>query len=127
MAAKTAIVLSARAKAAAAFLEARPGATPFRVSPNVTMYKTGGKIFAIHSVAGGYVVLKCDPGLIDILKAKYAGVGHKTHLDRRYWIAVETDGDVPPKELRRLAEMSYELARAAPKRAVRKKSSPRPG
>jgi predicted DNA-binding protein (MmcQ/YjbR family) len=67
-------------------------------------------------VTGGYVVLKCDPVLIDVLKAKYSGIGHKTHLDRRYWIAVETDGDVPAKEFRKLAAGSHVLALDAAKK-----------
>lgn len=112
---KKPVVASARAKAAAAFLAARPGAELFKVSPNVTMYKVGGKVFAIHSVTGGYVVLKCDPVLIDVLKQKYDGIGHKTHLDPRYWIAVETDTDVPAAEFRKLAAGSYALAQDAAK------------
>lgn len=115
----------ARAKVAAEFLSSLPGVAPLKYSPNVMAYKVGGKLFAIHSLAGGYVVLKCDPGLIGILKAKYSGIGHKTHLDPRTWIAVETDSDVPPKELRKLAALSHELVRGKPK--VRPKSSSRRG
>ena len=68
-----------------------------------------------------YVVLKCDPK-IDILKATYSGIGHKTHLDHRRWIAVELNADVPLKEAKRLASLSYDLVRksAEPKRAAKK-------
>ncbi|MBS0471337.1 MAG: MmcQ/YjbR family DNA-binding protein [Proteobacteria bacterium] len=116
------VVAGARAKAVDTFLEGRPGAEPFRMSANVTMYKVKGKIFAIHSRAGGYVVLKCDPVLIDMLKAKYSGIGHKTHLDPRYWIAVETDTDVPVAEFRKLAAGSHALALdgAKPKKKAKK-------
>ncbi|MGH8218356.1 MAG: MmcQ/YjbR family DNA-binding protein, partial [Steroidobacteraceae bacterium] len=38
-----------------------------------------------------------------------AGIGHRSHLDRRYWISVSLDADVPAKELKRLIAHSYEL------------------
>lgn len=121
-----AVAPSAKAKAAAAFLGERPGAEPLKYGPNVFGYKVGGKVFAIHSLPGGYVVLKCDPHLIDMLKQKYKGIGHKTHLDRRYWIAVETDTDVPPAEFRKLAALSYDLVREAAtpkkKKTIKKKA-----
>ena len=36
------------------------------------------------------------------------GVGHRSHLDRRYWISVNLDSDVPAEEIDRLAAHSYE-------------------
>ena len=35
--------------------------------------------------------------------------GHRSHLDRRFWISVDLDADVPADEVARLAEASYEL------------------
>lgn len=124
MTAKRVVGYSAAVKALAAFLAGKPGVAAFRYSQNVTMYKVKDKIFAIMSMKSGYVVLKCDPNSIDILKATYAGVGHKTHLDHRHWIAVELNSDVPVKEAKRLASLSYELvckaAEGKPKRAAKK-------
>ncbi|HEX4301822.1 MAG TPA: hypothetical protein VHZ78_03460 [Rhizomicrobium sp.] len=48
-----------------------------------------------------------------MLKAKYAGIGHKTHLDPRHWIAVEIDAHVPPGEVKRLVSLSYDLVCSA--------------
>ena len=112
---------SERTSALKAILEAMPGATVVaREQARSTKgllaldYKVGGKTFAILAVRGaGHVVLKCDPHLIEILKDQYAGVGHRTHLDRRHWIAVFFDADVPPQEIERLARHSYDLVRAA--------------
>ena len=124
MTAKSATGYSAAVKALAAFLADRPGAAPFRYSQNVTMYKVKDKIFAIMSMKSAYVVLKCDPNSIEILKATYSGIGHKTHLDHRHWIAVELNADVPVKEAKRLAALSYELvskaAEGKPKRLAKK-------
>ena len=102
-----------------AVLKAKPGVTsrpiaaPRATSPNALIYYVGGKMFAILSVRGAeYLVLKCDPALAEMLRSQYAGVGHRTHLDKRFWIAVDLDADVPSKEIKRLAEHSYELVRA---------------
>ena len=97
-------------------LAAKPGAVavpvtaPTGTQPIALMYKVMGKVFAILSVRGEeYVILKCDPHLVDMLREKYAGVGHRSHLDRRYWISVNLDADVPKAEIARLAAESYAL------------------
>ncbi len=112
---------SAAVTALAAFADGLAGASVFRHSQNVAMYKVGGKIFAILSAKAGYVVLKCHPDSIPMLKAKYKGIGHKTHLDHRHWIAVELNADVPLKEAKRLASLSYDLVRAAEKKPAKKR------
>jgi predicted DNA-binding protein (MmcQ/YjbR family) len=100
-------------------LDAMPGATiverglRYGKGPTALDYKVMDKTFAILAIRGaGLVVLKCDPHLIEILKEQYAGVGHRTHLDRRHWIAVSLDADVPAAEIERLAAGSYSLVRA---------------
>ena len=113
--------LTERVAALKAVLDAMPGATPLARTPprstkgpTVLDYKVMGKTFAILQVRGDeLVILKCDPHLVDILKAQYAGVGHRSHLDRRYWICVFLDSDVPAAETARLVAGSYDLVRAA--------------
>ena len=77
-------------------------------------YRVLGKIFVLLSFNpdDAHVVLKCDPHMIEILKEQYAGVGHRTHLDHRHWIAIQLDGDVPEAEVDRLALAAYDLVRA---------------
>lgn len=71
-------------------------------------------MFAILSVRGEeYVILKCDPHLAELLREKYAGVGHRSHLDRRFWISVSLDADVPKAEIARLVAQSYALVSAS--------------
>jgi predicted DNA-binding protein (MmcQ/YjbR family) len=99
-----------------AWIEAKPGAEgrPFtpgkNAPPLVVIYKVMGKVFAILSVRGiADVILKCDPGLVEALREQYTGVGHRSHLDRRFWISVRLDADVPAKEIKRLVALSYDL------------------
>jgi len=108
--------LSKRTASVKAWIEAKPGAegrpfTPGKNSPPlVIIYKVLGKIFAILSVRGVEdVILKCDPLLASALRKDYAGIGHRSHLDRRFWISVRLDADVPAKEIKRLVSLSYDL------------------
>jgi predicted DNA-binding protein (MmcQ/YjbR family) len=103
-----------------AMLDAMPGATadgytpPRAAEPLVLMYKIAGKMFAILAVRGApNVIVKCDPDLAHLLREQYQGVGHRSHLDKRFWISVDLDADVPAKEIKRLVEGSYALIRAS--------------
>ena len=107
--------LGKRTTALKAVLDAMPGAVGAPMTsatgtiPLVLLYKVMGKMFAILSVREEeFVILKCDPHLAEIMREKYTGVGHRTHLDRRFWISVDLDSDVPPAEVKRLVAHSYE-------------------
>ena len=96
-----------------AVLDAKPGAVgeamnaPKGSKPLVLIYKVMGKMFAILSVRGEeYVILKSN--LADVLREQYAGIGHRSHLDRRFWISVNLDADVPAEAVQRLADASYD-------------------
>jgi len=103
-----------------AILEAIPGADAVPVpvprggpAPAV-MYKLMGKMFAILSIRGdAFVIVKCDPGLADVLRQSYSGVGHRSHLDRRFWISIDLDSDVPLAEIRKLIAGSHDLIYAS--------------
>jgi predicted DNA-binding protein (MmcQ/YjbR family) len=108
--------LTPERQAVKAWLDAKPGAVampmapPRSSNPLVIIYKVQGKTFAILSARGeAYVILKCDAHLTEVLREQYVGVGHRSHLDRRYWIAVSLDADVPAEEIERLAAHSYDL------------------
>ncbi len=109
-----------------------PGATadpvlaPRGRAPLAMMYKVMGKLFAIVGLGETeHVILKCDPHLVEILKETYVGVGHRSHLDRRSWISVELDADVPADEIDRLVDQSYDLVRASLTRKQRDALGPR--
>ncbi len=85
--------------------------TPPRASvPNVLIFKVMNKMFAIISIRGPEgVILKCDPDQVLLLREEYEGVGHRSHLDPRYWISVSLESDVPMAKIIRLVNHSYEL------------------
>jgi predicted DNA-binding protein (MmcQ/YjbR family) len=109
-----------RTQALMARLGGKPGVTaepvqaPRGRAPVAMMYKLAGKIFAIVGLGKvEEVIIKCDPHLIEMLKETYAGVGHRSHLDRRFWICVALDADVPPEEIDRLVDQSHDLIHAS--------------
>lgn len=111
--------LGQRTAALKAVLDAMPGAVgePMTASrgtlPLVLIYKVMGKMFAILAVRGTpNVIVKCDPHLAEVLRETYVGIGHRSHLDRRFWISIDLDSDVPAEEVERLAAQSYDLVRA---------------
>jgi len=108
--------ISKHAAAVKAWIEQKPGAVSELfcarkgAAPVAVIYKVMGKIFAILSVRRiENVILKCDPHFAQMLRQQYAGVGHRSHLDRRYWISVTLNADVPSKEIKRLVSQSYDL------------------
>jgi predicted DNA-binding protein (MmcQ/YjbR family) len=88
--------------------------TPARgTTPLVLIYKIMGKMFAILSLrAEPFVILKCDPFRADLLRETYSGVGHRSHLDKRFWISVDLDADVPAEEIEALAAHSWDQVAA---------------
>jgi len=110
------MALGKRTTALKAKLDAFPGAVgePMGASrsstPLVLLYKVMGKMFAILSVREEeYVIVKSDPHLAQMLREKYAGIAHRSHLDKRFWISVKLDADVPAKEVVALCSASYDL------------------
>lgn len=108
--------LGRRTAALKASLDAMPGAgaeplaAPRSSTPHAIIYKVMGKMFAILAVRNlENVILKCEPELATMLRQQYQGVGHRSHLDRRFWISIDLEADVPLKEVKRLAAQSYEL------------------
>ena len=108
--------MGSRREAVMVRLRDKPGATAAPVSaplgrrPTAMVYKVMGKMFAIVGLSKvEHVILKCDPHLAEVLKVPYAGVGHRSPLDRRYWTSVELDADVPADEIARLVDQSYDL------------------
>jgi predicted DNA-binding protein (MmcQ/YjbR family) len=60
------------------WVEAPPVAVPFSAR------KTSPPIAIMYKVFSEYVILKCDPDRVTMLREQYAGVGHRSHLDRRF-------------------------------------------
>jgi predicted DNA-binding protein (MmcQ/YjbR family) len=97
-----------------------PGAVeerPFR-DPDITVFKVGGKIFAITRLEGAplRVSLKCDPDLAGQLRLTYPAIQPGYHLNKRHWNTVMLDGSLPDAMVGDMIEDSYALV--APRKPV---------
>jgi predicted DNA-binding protein (MmcQ/YjbR family) len=83
---------------------------PFR-DPDVTVFKTGGKIFAITRLEGDplRVSVKCDPDLAEQLRLTYPAITPGYHLNKRHWNTIALDGSLGDAMVRDLIEDSYAL------------------
>jgi predicted DNA-binding protein (MmcQ/YjbR family) len=90
-------------------------------SPEATVFKVRGKIFAIASLAADppRISLKCEPELAEQLRADHAAITPGYHLNKRHWNTVVADGSLPEGLLRDLVEDSYDLIVSALPERVR--------
>ncbi len=90
-----------------------PGATEtYPFEPDVPVFKAAnGKIFAIVTEAEGVVgvSVKCDPAIGEALRGQYRSIVPGYHLNKRHWITITLDGEVPDGRVRELVLDSYEL------------------
>ena len=94
-------------------------AYPF--SPEASVFKVRGKIFAIAHLAAQppRISLKCEPELAVHLRADHPAITPGYHLNKRHWNTVVADGSVPERMLRDMVEDSYDLVVSALPRRVR--------
>ena len=81
-------------------------------------YQVGGKLFAATCQPGpehkGYdcrelLTLKCDPLRSELLRAEFPDIIPGFYCEKRHWISVFLDGEVPEDVLRDLCDTSYRL------------------
>ena len=102
-----------------AYLQAKPGATKdYKIEWEWWRYQVGGKMFAATMCPGAQyrkyagrnlVSLKCDPVWSEQLRAAHPDILPGFYADKRTWISIDLDGDVPEDLLRELCNHSYNL------------------
>ena len=106
--------MSAERDAALATCALQEGAErSYPFGPATTVFKVGGKIFAIASLTGDpfTVSLKCEPEIGELLRAGHESIVPGYHLNKRHWITVTIGRDAAAPLVRDLIEDSYDLVR----------------
>ena len=88
-------------------------------SPETTVFKVRGKIFAIAALdrEPPSISLKCEPEIAEQLRADHEAITPGYHLNKRHWNTVRIDGSVPERLVRDMVEDSYDLVvESLPKR-----------
>jgi predicted DNA-binding protein (MmcQ/YjbR family) len=101
---------------------ALPGASEeFPFGDEVSVFKVGGKMFALSHLDGEPLQLsvKCDPELAVQLRSAYAAITPGYHLNKRHWNTITLDGSVPEEMVTDLLGDSYDLVVASLPKARR--------
>ena len=92
----------------------------FPFSPGTSVFKVGGKVFAISRLDDEplTVSVKCEPDLAAQLRIDYPAIEPGYHLNKRHWNTLTIDGSLDDAMVRDLVEDSYDLiVSALPARA----------
>ena len=83
----------------------------FPFGPENSVFKVGGKIFALSRLDGDplRVSLKCEPALAEQLREAHPAVIPGYHLNKRHWNTVIIDGSLPDEMIADMVEDSYDL------------------
>jgi predicted DNA-binding protein (MmcQ/YjbR family) len=94
----------------------------FPFGPETSVFKVGGKVFAISALGRAplEVSVKCEPELALDLRASYTAIRPGYHLNKRHWNTLTLDASLPDQLVRDLVEDSYDLVVSALPRRTRK-------
>ena len=94
----------------------------FPFSPETSVFKVAGKIFALSRLAETpvRVSLKCAPTLAEELRVAHRAVLPGYHLNKRHWNTVIIDGSLPDTMIADMVEDSYDLVVSKLPRARRR-------
>ena len=91
--------------------------TPFekfsRGKFTILVFYVGGHMFCYFNVDEfSNITIKCNPAEMAKLKEQYQSVTEPFNGDKRYWISVQPNMDLPDKELIDLVRKSYEIVKS---------------
>jgi predicted DNA-binding protein (MmcQ/YjbR family) len=90
----------------------------FPFGPDIYVYKTHGKVFAILTEKDGVarVNLKADPTEALMLRQMFSAVTPGYHMNKKHWNTLLLDGSVPDAEVQRQIEQSWRLVQPKQRR-----------
>ncbi|MDH6227045.1 MULTISPECIES: MmcQ/YjbR family DNA-binding protein [Streptomyces] len=94
----------------------------FPFGPDTSVFKVGGKLFALSALDARPLKanLKCDPDDALRLRREHGEwILPGWHMNKRHWNTVTVDGGLPDALVRELVEDSYDLVVAGLPRAER--------
>jgi len=82
----------------------------FPFNETALVFKVMGKMFALINVDSFEIIsLKCDPERGVELREEYDGINYAYHFNKKHWIGMATNGEVPEQLMYELIDHSYEL------------------
>lgn len=77
--------------------------------PDTLAMEIGGHMFCLMTLDGewNFYIIKVDPDYGVELCERYSGIRPGYHMNKRHWVSVDFQGDVPDKVQERLLYHSY--------------------
>lgn len=98
---------------------------PFPKLPNILVFKVASKMFTATDVSTfEYIGVKCDPDLVEELRARYTAVTEPDYMSKRHWNFVAMDNSLPDKLIFQWIDDSYRLVFEQLPKGVRLKLAP---
>jgi predicted DNA-binding protein (MmcQ/YjbR family) len=93
------------------FCLSRKGATEdFPFDENTIVFKVMGKMFALTDINDfSSINLKVDPEMGIELRERYSSVQEGYHMNKKHWITVLMNGELPDRLVLQWADNSYNL------------------
>ncbi len=90
---------------------------PDKYNRDILCFYVMDKWFCFVNIeAFDFCTLKCPLGMSGVLQARYAGITPGWHMNKRHWISIRFNEDVPDSKIRELVKLSYdEVVRSLPK------------
>lgn len=91
--------------------------------PDALVYKVMGKMFALVSQneATPRVTLKCQPADGEVLTGQYNSISPGYYMNKKHWITITLDGELPEEMIVELSNGSYDLVVSKLTKAKKKK------
>jgi predicted DNA-binding protein (MmcQ/YjbR family) len=89
----------------------------FPFGEDALVFKVKGKMFALLSLQGKWLNLKCEPEKAVALREQYESVTPGYHMNKNHWNTIDIEGNIPEKVIREWITDSYNLVvRGLPKK-----------
>ncbi|MDH5218825.1 MAG: MmcQ/YjbR family DNA-binding protein [Gammaproteobacteria bacterium] len=95
----------------------------FPFGPEAMVFKIMGKMFALVSQneKNSQVTLKCKPADAEILTSQFESIVPGYHMNKKHWITISLNGEIPEEMILDLADGSYGLVTSKLTRADKNK------
>lgn len=99
------------------------GESSYPFGPEALVYKVMGKMYALVSQLEEppRVTLKINPADGEVLVSQYDSVSPGYHMNKKHWITISLNGELPEEILFDLADSSYDLVVSKLTKADKKK------
>lgn len=99
--------------------ELRKSEASFPFGPEAMVFKVMGKMFALVSQDEkiARVTLKCNPADAEVLTSQFESIVPGYHMNKKHWITISLNGEIPEEMILDLADGSYDLVTSKLSRA----------